>query len=165
MSTESTFAKIFRQNPLVVNDGIKRLEDVPNQIRTYLLQNGGSEIYDAAMAVYARSLGTSPLPESNLESLLRHDRKEKIQLITGYADYLESISPLDATLRDMSEHAGIFHEDWSNFGSAKLRLVVDTVWSRKNIWCSMEKEPQMSQEDKDNLLSVLDEEEREIGGK
>ena len=60
---------------------------------------------------------------------------------------------------------GIFHEDWSNFGSAKLRLVVDTVWSRKNIWCSLEKEPQMSQEDKDNLLNVLDEEELEIGGK
>jgi Mor family transcriptional regulator len=143
MSTEITFAKIFRQNPLVVNEGlgIKGLEEVPNQIQTHQLQSSGSEKYDPAMAVFALSLGSSPLPENNLESLLRHDRREMMELITGYADYFESISQLDATLRDMSEHVGLFHEYWSNFGSDKLRLVVDTVCSRKKLWCSMEKEP------------------------
>jgi hypothetical protein len=79
----------------VVNEGIKRLEEVQNQIRTYLLQHGGSKIFDAAMAVYARSLGSSPLPENNLESLLRQDRREMIELIIAYADYFESMSPLE----------------------------------------------------------------------
>jgi hypothetical protein len=58
-STESTFAKIYLLNPLVINEEIKRLEEVPGQIRTYLLQHGGSEIYEAASVVYVRSLGPS----------------------------------------------------------------------------------------------------------
>jgi hypothetical protein len=75
MSTESTFAKIYRLNPVVINEEIKRLDKVPGQIRTYLLRHGGSEIYEAASVVYARSLGQKPLPE-NLECLIRQDKRE-----------------------------------------------------------------------------------------
>ncbi len=134
MSSESTFAKTFRQYPFVINEGTKRLEDVPTQIRGYLQQHGGVEIYDAAKAVYARSLGSSPLPEQNLENLIRNERRDTSEVISNYADYLESISPLDSTLRDMSEQAGIPQECWSNIGSEKLRLMVDQIWDGNALW-------------------------------
>ena len=46
-----------------------------------------------------------------------------------------------------------------------MRLVIDMAWRRKNIYCSMEKEIRMSQENKDKLLSMLDQKERAIGGR
>ena len=139
MSTESTFAKIYRLNPLVINEEIKTLEEVPGQIGTHLKRHGGLEIYEVALIFYARSLGQKSLPD-NIENLVLQDKTETLELVSKYADYLESMSPLDAAARDVSEQQ-LFLDDWSNLGSEDLRMMIEVVWYRKNTLCSMNKDP------------------------
>ena len=102
MSTESTFAKIYRLNPLVIDNEITTLEDVPGQIGTHLKRHGGNEIFEVALICYARSLGQKSLPD-NIENLVRQGKRETLELVSKYADYLESMSPLDAAARDVSK--------------------------------------------------------------
>ena len=74
MSTESAIAKNIRLNPLELNEEIKRLEELPNQIRALLQKLGKPEIFDAAVVQYARTLG----PKSEQENLNQIVRKELI---------------------------------------------------------------------------------------
>jgi hypothetical protein len=92
--------------------------------------------------VFCKKPGTEA-SSRNLESLIRQDKKETIDLVTKYADYFESMSPLDAVARDVSEQQ-LFVDDWSNLGSEDLRMLIEVVWYRKNNLCSMDKDPRMT---------------------
>lgn len=139
----STFCSLYEE--------IKTLEEVPGQIGTHLKRHGGNEIFEFALIFYARSLGQKPLPD-NIENLLvRQDKTETLELVSKYADYLESMSPLDAAARDVSEQQ-LFLDDWSNLGSEDLRMMIEVVWYRKNTLCSMDKDSRMTPDEKRNFL-------------
>jgi hypothetical protein len=61
-----------------------------------------------------------------------------MDLVTKYADYFESMSPLDAAARGVSEQQ-LFLDNWSNLGLENMRMMIKAVWFRKNTLCSMDK--------------------------
>jgi hypothetical protein len=158
MSSESAIAKNIRLNPLELNEEIKRLEELPNQIRALLQKLGKPEIFDAAVVQYARTLG----PKSEQENLNQIVRKEMIELAKKYLDYFESISSLDIILQDLSGQT-VFHDDWTDIGSEKLLLMIEVVWGRKLGLCNVGKNPRMTNEEKDMMVAMLDDSEKELG--
>ena len=160
MSMESAITKNVRLHPLVIDPNIKRLDELPIQIRNHLQHLGIIEIYEVGSVFYARSIGPMPLPE-NVNLIAGN---EMIEGAKKYLDYFESISLLDKVLLEVTGKPAPTI-DWSGENQERLKFMIEVTWARKNELCIAGKDPRMSAKDKGLMVGMLADENKEEGKK
>ena len=160
MSMESAITKNVRLHPLVIDQNIKRLDELQIQIRNHLQHLGIIEIYEVGSVFYARSIGPMPLPE-NVNLIAGN---EMIEGAKKYLDYFESISLLDKVLLEVTGKPAPTI-DWSGENQERLKFMIEVTWARKNELCIAGKDPRMSAKDKGLMVGMLADENKEEGKK